>query len=380
MLKFWKMALIFAFMGPAIITSAIITSANAQSVFSVGTGEMPNPFFINPATDPDLNPAAGLAAMAPFTDRGAFAANTSYQAGDYITVGGVEYVVRSAMVSGASFASDITAGRFVLRGIASDSFYNGARFLSVGSYSNSGIWTTNTSYSIGDKVTHNGISYIASENHTSGVFAADSNAGYWVLEQTAPSLSKFLAPSPVGGICEDFDAVFNKGKGTYTIAMPFFKSDLNNTGTDLDGTLNISMTFDWENEDIAMAGDVALTSYPANKPGGGSFTIRDGSSDWTVFSFHTGGKCGHFKAAHSGGGYALPNQTCFSSTMISLYVDVQFYQKGSKFLPVAQIYPVSPSSYLNDFEFYNSIFNDNGCNANTKEHYGPAIGGSMEAK
>jgi len=354
-----------------------ISVANAQTVFSIGTGQMPDPFSINVMTDPDLNPAANLQAMSSFNDKGAWTASTSYQAGDVVTVNGVKYVVTSQMTSGASFAADVAAGNFVLYGIASDSFYNGARFLSVGSYSNSGVWSTNTAYSIGDKVTHMGVSYIASENHTSGTFAIDSNAGYWVLSSTAPTLSDYNAPAPVNGMCEDFDTVFNSGSSTYSLDLSFFTSDLNNTGTDLDGKLTLSLTFDWENEALSGAGNVTLTSFPANNPGGASFALASTPSKWTAFSFHTGNKCGKFKIAHINSGYSLPNQTCFSSTMLSFYAVVQFYEKSGKFLPVVHVHPIGESHRVNDLEFYNSIFNDNGCSANTREHYGKAIGGHM---
>jgi len=351
----------------------------AQKVFSIGTGEMPDPFAIDPSTDPDLNPALGLQQLSSFNDRGAWSASTSYQAGDFVTVGGIRYVVVSDMVSGSSFSSDIDDGRFMLSSIASDTFYSGTRFLSVGSYSNSGVWATNQSYSIGDRVTFNGISYIASETHTSNVFSSDSNAGYWVLASTAPDLADYDAPAPVNSMCADFDAAFQSGSQTYSVALPFFKSNLNNTGTDLDGTLNLEVTFDWENEEITAQGDVELVSFPAMEPGGGSFTLLSDPDEWTAFSFHTGNKCGRFKIAHSHYGYPLPNTTCFTSTMVSFYTVIQFYERGGKFIPVVHIHPISPT-YLNKFEFYNSIFNDNGCNANTTEHYGDIIGKSMEAQ
>lgn len=354
--------------------------ARANSVFSIGTGAMPDPFTINPATDDDLNPALALQGLSSFSDAGGWSTGASYKRGDYITVGGLRYVVLSDMVGGSSFSADITAGRFVLYSTASNSSFNGARFLTTGGYSDKGSWSAMTSYQLGDQVLYNGISYIATAAHFSSNFETDMTAGNWILVSSAPDLSLYNVPVPIGHVCGDFDSVFYEGTKTYRIEMPFHESNLNGTGKDLTGTLTLSLAFDWENETIAGSGDVKLTSFPAQSGGAVTFELANSSFAWLSHPFHTGNKCGRFKVYHVHSGYAVPNSTCFASTMLSFYTIVQFYEKSGQFVPVAYTYPLGHASKINDIEFYNSIFNDVGCIPNSKEHFATGTGGNMKVQ
>lgn len=354
--------------------------AQADTVFSIGTGAMPDPFTINPATDADLNPASVVQGLSGFSDAGAWASGTSYSRGDYVTVGGLRYVVLADMVGGSSFSADVTAGRFVLYSTASNASYEGSRFLTAGAYADKGSWSAGASYSVGEQVTYNGVSYIASSAHVSTSASTDITSGNWILASTAPNLSLYNAPAPVSSVCTDFDSVFYQGSKTYKIAMPFHESDLHGTGTDLTGTLNLSLAFDWENETIAGSGDVKLTSFPAQTGGTVSFDLANTSFSWLTHPFHTGNKCGRFKVYHVHSGYAVPNNTCFGSTMLSFYTIVQFYEKSGKFLPVAYTYPLGELNKKNDIEFYNSIFNDAGCTVNTREHFATGTSGYMKGQ
>lgn len=363
-----------------LLCASSMSIAQANSVFSIGTGAMPDPFTINPATDTDLNPALALQGMSNFADAGAWSSGASYKSGDYLTVGGLRYVVLSDMVGGSSFSTDVTAGRFVLYSTASDDSFNGSRFLTMGGYSDKGSWNAMTSYQMGDQVLYNGIGYIATSAHFSTNFETDITAGNWILVSSAPDLSLYNAPAPIGLVCTDFDSVFYQGTKTYSIEMPFHESNLNGTGKDLTGTLTVSLSFDWENETIAGSGDVKLTSFPAQSGGAVTFDLANSSFSWLSHPFHTGNKCGRFKIYHVHSGYALPNATCFASTMLSFYTIVQFYEKAGRFLPVAYTYPLGHASKINDIEFYNSIFNDMGCIPNSKEHFATGTGGNMKVQ
>lgn len=363
-----------------LLAAGLAPIAQADTVFSIGTGDMPDPFTINPATDADLNPASVLQGISSFSDAGAWASGTSYSRGDYVTVGGLRYVVLADMQGGSSFSADITAGRFVLYSTASNSSYEGTRFLAAGSYANKGNWSAGTSYNVGDKVTYNGVSYIAFTSHDAATASTNITSGNWVLASTAPDLSLYNTPSPVSNVCTDFDGVFYEGSRSYGIAIPFHEGDLHGTGTDLTGTLNMSVSFDWENEVISASGDVELTSYPAQTGSTASFNLASTTYSWLYHPFHTGNTCGRFKVFHSYTGYAVPNNTCFGSTMLSFYTIIQFFEKSGKYLPVAYTYPLGTTNRKNDIEFYNSIFNDAGCTVNTREHFATGASGYMKGQ
>lgn len=368
----------------ALLTSACIfisSSALAQKVFSIGTGAMPNTNFINPLNDADLNPASVLPKPLSLSDKGAWTAGFSYSQGDYITFNGLRYVALSSFSSASSIGADMATGNWVLYKTASSTSYEGTRFLGMTSYGSASAWTTGTSYSLGTSTIVNGISYVAAQSHVSTAsFSSDVSNGYWVLSSTAPTLSLYVLPSPVGGICLDFDETFKTGSGSYEISFPLNRANLNNSGVNLTGSYKFSVAFDWENETIKPSGDITLTSYPSMSPGGSKFNLKADPMGWTKWSFHTGGKCGQFKIAHSGN-YPVTNLTCFTGTTFSMQATVRFYQKGQKFIATATVHPVGEAYKKNQIEFYNSIFNvGDACSASTRSHYADATGGYMKGK
>ena len=342
----------------------------AQEVFTVGTAAMPNPAVIDPASASEFNPSSALGSSPSLTDRGNWAASTSYTIGDRVTFNGVDFVALSNNTASSSFSTDISSGYWMLYSSWTFRGFYTSRFLSLSSYGSASAWSSSYSYSFGDTVTWQGINFVALYAHSSASsFSSDINRGYWVLSQHCPSLSQYSQATPVGNVCESFDSYFQSGTSTYKASTTVFKKDLNSTGTDLDGTLDISVTFDWENETMTPSGTLTLKSYPHMT---GGTQILNLTSSWSNSSFHQGNTCGRFRFYHYTS-YTLPNSTCFSSSTYGFYLYVDFHEKNDKFVPVMSFTPPAASSPKDVNRFYNSMFNDmppdDNCVLNTTYHH-----------
>ena len=359
----------------------VIGAAKAQEVFSLGTGAIPNPALINPASTEDFNPSAALGTNPSLTSQGTWSASTSYSLGDRVTFNGVDFVAIRANTSSSSFSSDISSGYWMLYSSWSFRGFYTSRFLTLSSYGTASAWSSSYSYSFGDMVTWQGIQFVALYAHTSASsFSSDINRGYWVLRHHCPTLSDYSQATPVSNTCESFDSYFQSGTDTYTATAKLFKEDLNGTGTDLDGSLEISVEFDWENETMTPSGSLKLTSYPHMS--GGAQTLELLDEDWSNSSFHQNNTCGRFRFYHYESGYPLANTTCFTSTTYGFYLYIDFYEKDDKFIPVMSFTPPAASSPKNVNRFLNSVFNDmpadDNCVLNTTYHHIPTAPVTMK--
>ena len=358
----------------------MIGSAQAQEVFTIGTGSMPNPVLINPASTEDFNPSAALGSNPSLTSRGNWAASTSYNLGDRVTFNGVDFIAIRANTSTSSFSTDISSGYWMLYSSWSFRGFYTSRFLSLSSYGSASAWSSSYSYSFGDQVTWQGMTFVALYAHSSASsFSSDINRGYWVLRHHCPSLSDYSQATPVGNTCESFDSYFQSGTETFKATTTLLKKNLNNTGTDLDGSLEISVTFDWENETMTPSGKLTLTSYPSMTSGTQVLNLAD--DDWSNSSFHQNNTCGRFRFYYYES-HALPSSTCFSSSLYGFYLYVDFHEKDDQFIPVMSFTPPASSSPKNVNRFYNSMFNnmppDDNCVANTTQHHIPTSAVTMK--
>lgn len=356
-----------------------LTLAQAQEVFSLGTGAMPNPAVINPAQSLDFSPSAALGSNPSLTGRGNWGASTSYSLGDRVTFNGVDFVAIKPNTSSGSFSADIASGRWMLYSSWTFRGFYTSRFLSLSSYGTASAWSSSSAYSFGDTVTWQGLNFVALYAHQSdSSFSSDIDRGYWVLRQHCPSLSAYSQPTPVGNVCQSFDSYFQSGKSTFAGSTKLLKKDLNNTGTDLAGSLDISVTFDWENETMTPSGTLKLTGYPNMSKGTQELELK---GSWSNSSFHQNNTCGRFRFYHYTS-YPLPNSTCFSSSNYGFYLFVDFFEKDDQFIPVMSFTPPAASSPKDVSRFYNSLFNkmpaDDNCVANTTHHHIPTAAATMK--
>jgi hypothetical protein len=109
---------------------------------------------------------------------GVWTTATSYIQNDVVTYGGNTYIALTTHTSGA-FATDLSANRW-------QKFVGGVRYR--------GAWLTSTAYLIDDVVTNGSSTYIAIQDHTSGIFATDVSDGKWNMF----ALGQANVPDPIG--------------------------------------------------------------------------------------------------------------------------------------------------------------------------------------
>ena len=361
--------LLFVFM---ILSSPV----KADEVFVIGTAALPDPNLLSPQSSPELNPLYNLGSMSSFPDRGTWAASTSYALGDRVQFNGVDFIAIEQNTSSSSFSSDISSGYWILYSSYTFRGFYTSRFLSLGSYGSSIAWSSSTSFSMGDIATWNGVNFVSMYDHTSSSsFSSDIDKGYWVLRSSCPSHSDYTQATPSGSTCEDFDAYFQDGESTYTATSKMSGTNVGGTGSDLTGTLEATVTFDWAAETITPKAVVTLTDYPNKTGSGTSFTIND--SSWIKWSFHTGSKCGRFKMSYSGN-HSLPNSTCYSSSGFHLAMHVNFYEKDNKYIPVISFTQATSMTPANSSRFYTAIFDTGSCYNSLGEHFIPTPAVTMK--
>jgi len=87
--------------------------------------------------------------------------------------------------------------------VQSDTELNPMASLGTVEINDRGNWATGTSFSTGDKVTINGVSYVARQNHTSSAsFSSDCSSGKWILhrsyQRSSFNVGRFLSLSAYG--------------------------------------------------------------------------------------------------------------------------------------------------------------------------------------
>lgn len=349
--------------------------AGQHDVFVVGTGAVPNPALIDPSSSSDLNPASALSGMTSFNNRGAWAASTSYAVGDEVTINGLTYLAVEANTSSSSFSTDATSGYWILRNTWANTDFNTSRFLGLASYSSKGAWSSGTVYSLGDMVTSNGVSYVCTSAHKAGSsISSGISSGSWVMRSSCPSLSSYTQDTPVGATCEDFDAYFQSGTSVFKSTTKIFEDDILSSGVPIEGTVEVTLTFDWDAETVTGTGKTILTNYPNITNGGSTFNM---DSIWSGYSFHQGNTCGRFKL-FSYKIYSLNSSTCSGISSYGFDTHVNFHEKNNKFIPVIHFTPAASASPLDNVEFYTSAFGSSSCGNSMTRHYINAERGNMK--
>ena len=348
--------------------------AGEHDVFEIGTGTMPNPALIDPSSA-DLNPAEALGSMTSFNDRGNWAASTSYALGDEVSINGLSYLAVEAHTSSSSFSTDATSGRWILRSTWALKDFNTSRFLGLSSYSSQGAWGIGTNYALGDMVTWNGVSYVCAAGHKAGAdIKTDINSGRWIMRSSCPSLSSFSQDTPVGATCEDFDAYFQTGTQSFTSTTRVYEADVAGSGVPVEGTLKVTLDFDWDAETVGGSGTFTLTNYPNIDSGGSTFNL---STPFTGYSFHQNNTCGRFKL-YSYKIYSINSSTCYSSSTFGFDAHVNFHEKDNKFIPVIHFTPALEASPLDNVEFLTAAFGSGSCFNSSTRYYIDAERGSMK--
>lgn len=347
---------------------------SADTVFEVGTGVTPNPVLIDP-NSANLNPAFALGSITSFPDLGTWAASQSYSIGDQVTFNGLDYLAVSNHTSGASFSADATSGYWILRSTWATTNFNTSRFLGLSSYSSKGAWSSSSSYVLGDMVTWNGVSYVCASGHSAGSsFTSDVSSGNWVMRSSCPSLSNYSQDTPVGATCEDFDAYFQSGTDTFKSSTKVYEANVAGSGVPVSGTLDVSITFDWDAETVSGTGSITLDNYPNIKDGGTKINM---SSVWSGYSFHQNNTCGRFKL-FTYSNYPIKNTTCYSSTTFGFDAHVNFHERDNKFIPVIHFTPPTEASPLDNVRFYNAAFGSGSCFNTTTQYNINAERGNMK--
>ena len=332
--------------------------AGQHDVFEIGTGAVPNPVLIDPSSSSDLNPASALGSMSSFNNRGSWSASTVYALGDEVTINGLSYLAVEAHTSSSSFATDATGGAWILRSTWALSGFNTSRFLGLSSYSSKGAWATGTSYSLGDMVTSNGVSYVCASGHKAGAdIKTDISSGNWIMRSSCPSLSSFSQDAPVGATCEDFDAYFQTGSQSFTATTNVYEANVAGSGVPVEGTLKVTLNFDWDNETVDGTGVLTLTNYPNMDAGGSTFDL---DTPFSGYSFHQDSTCGRFKL-FSYKIYLLKSTTCYSTTTFGFDAHVNFHEKNNRFIPVIHYTPSLQSTPLDSLEFMTAAFGPASC-------------------
>jgi hypothetical protein len=112
---------------------------------------------------PSSDPAKWQMYISGFRSTGPWANATAYTLNDVVTYGGNTYISQSNHTS-ISFAADLAAAKWV-------KFNSGIRYR--------GAWLTGTSYLVDDIVMLGNSTYIATTDHTAGIFATDKTANKW---------------------------------------------------------------------------------------------------------------------------------------------------------------------------------------------------------
>ena len=194
------------------------------------------------------------------------------------------------------------------------------------------------------------------------------------MRSSCPSLSNYSQDAPVGATCEDFDAYFQSGTDTFKSSTKVYQADVGGSGVPVSGTLDVSVTFDWDNETVSGTGSITLDNYPNVKDGGTKITM---SSAWSGYSFHQNNTCGRFKL-FTYGNYPITNTTCYTSTAFGFDAHVNFHEKGSKFIPVIHFTPPTDPTPLDKVRFYNAAFGSGSCFNSTTQYHIDAERGNMK--
>lgn len=363
-----------------IIIFSLAAPLSANEVFSIGPGAEPDPRLSSASQLSSLNPLSGIDTSS-INDKGAWTSGTSYSVNDKVSQNGVSFVACKNHSGASSFAADISSGNWVLFQSTKRSSFNTGRFLSLFSYGSATAWAASTSYNFGDVVSWNGANYIAWQSHWSGSsFASDIGANHWILRSSAPTLSGFTAAQPSGATCTDFDAAFQSGKSSFSGTVDLFAADPGTTGEDVEGSLKLNVTFDWDKEEMSdYSMRVKLDKFPNINTGKLDQTLTK-TIWWTPFSFHSNSynfdnqpRCGRFVLTVSETLNMPANKTIYSSSSLHMKAIISFKKNGGIYVPILQLVSTPPDTN-NRVEFYNAIWDD----GNIKSYYVTTSGAVME--
>lgn len=105
------------------------------------------------------------------TNKGAWAKNTAYVAGDQVTSGGRTYIARTGHTSGNQANTTFDTERALARWVAPNT--------AIAGWYPMGAWASGTAYLAGDVVTQGGKLYFCCNSHTAATFSTDFSANRW---------------------------------------------------------------------------------------------------------------------------------------------------------------------------------------------------------
>ena len=160
--------------------------------------------------------------------------------------------------------------------------------------------------------------------------------------------------------CPAFDGAFSSGTTSLSATVPLSGS--------IAGTLNYDITFDWDARTIASDASMTLTNMPNATDN--TTMINFDADEWTLYSFHTGLKCGHFKM-YNYDQHQWNNTTCYSGGAVFIKFYVTFYQSGANWVPIVSV--STGSDYkMNQVRFYSAATGSNACYNSTSSTYAAA--------